>query len=336
MPNFDGGHYFLTALLPIGEPDIEDVAGPSLAHRVREALSVLPKARQTPSSVGTGRERDLSSPFARSPRTHFARFVVIDDVVFNGREAVNALRVATDRDRLNPTVHGPCDQLSCPYLLFSADFDAENGTDEQLRSYLVGLWDVMEPELRSVLRHCRDFARVRDANGFADCVIQGQIETTMPFNDYWAEGAPFLPKPEAQPTSGRKPFPWRSLALIAGAVVVTIVLLAGADALFGPRSWWSAPVKALVGLAAAVLVLALLSGPLLEWFGVKLSLARLLALALAIVGFAMIYLAVQTSVAFDGRPQPPPGILNGLISIAAASESSAWPSPPSSSRSVPS
>jgi hypothetical protein len=175
----------------------------------------------------------------------------------------------------------------------------------------------MEPELRSVLRHCRDFARVRDANGFADCVIQGQIETTMPFNDYWAEGARFLPKPEAQPTSGRKPFPWRSLALIAGAVVVTIVLLAGADALFGPRSWLSAAVKALVGLAAAVLVLALLSGPLLEWFGVKLSLARLLALALAIVGFAMIYLAVQTSVALDGRPQPPPGILNGLISIAA-------------------
>jgi hypothetical protein len=49
MPNFDGGHYFLTALLPIGGPDIEDVAGPSPAHRVREALSVLPKARQTPS-----------------------------------------------------------------------------------------------------------------------------------------------------------------------------------------------------------------------------------------------------------------------------------------------
>jgi hypothetical protein len=66
MPNFNGGHYFLTVLLPIGGPDADpgpnvgggpdahDPAGPSPAHRVREALSVLPKARQTPSSLRPG------------------------------------------------------------------------------------------------------------------------------------------------------------------------------------------------------------------------------------------------------------------------------------------
>lgn len=118
MPNFDGGHYFLTALLPIGGPDIEVAAVPSPAHRVREALSVLPKERQTPSSVGTGRDRDLNSPFARSPRTHFARFVVIDDVVFNGREAVNALRVGRTAIGSIRRSTGPATSFPAPTFCF--------------------------------------------------------------------------------------------------------------------------------------------------------------------------------------------------------------------------
>jgi hypothetical protein len=327
MPNFDGGHYFLTTLLPIGGsdadpgpnvgpgPDAHDPAGPSPAHRVREALSVLPKARQTRSSLKTRRDDGPNSPFARSLRTHFARFVVIDDVIFNGRESMNALRVAADRERLNPTIHGPSDQLSCPYLLFSADFDAASGDLSELRSYLAELWAVMEPELRSVLRHCRGFGQVRDASGFADYVIRGQIETTMPFNDYWRDGAPFLPKPGAD--TERKPFPWRALAAVVGTIVGAGVLMAGLDALFGASSWGSAVLKVLLGVAATLGALTI-AAPLLDWFGVRLSLAQLLWVAAWVLAVAVLFLAWQTSLTLGLRPERMPPVANAVLSVLAS------------------
>ena len=56
---------------------------------VRERLLRLPTARQSEGAQD-------ATPTARSRRnlrTHFARFVVIDDAVFNGRDAGNALSV---------------------------------------------------------------------------------------------------------------------------------------------------------------------------------------------------------------------------------------------------
>jgi hypothetical protein len=92
MPNFDGGHYFLTALIPIKSAEYVEQDGRknSPVHMVRNALAVLPKARQSPVTEQT----EFNSPFARNTRTHFARLVVIDDVINNGRNPVNALKVA--------------------------------------------------------------------------------------------------------------------------------------------------------------------------------------------------------------------------------------------------
>ncbi len=121
MPNFDGGHYFLTALIPIKSAEYVEQGGRknSPVHMVRDALAVLPKARQSPVTEQTA----FNSPFARNTRTHFARLVVIDDVINNGRNPVNALKVAigsrlgqASAVRLNPTTQQPYDQLSQPYL----------------------------------------------------------------------------------------------------------------------------------------------------------------------------------------------------------------------------
>ena len=134
MPNFDGGHYFLTALIPIKSAEYVEQDGRknSPVHMVRNALAVLPKARQSPVTEQTG----FNSPFARNTRTHFARLFVIDDVINNGRNPVNALKVAigsrlgqASAVRLNPTTQQPYDQLSQPYLVFVADFDASSGDD---------------------------------------------------------------------------------------------------------------------------------------------------------------------------------------------------------------
>ena len=183
MPTFDGGHYFLTVLAPIRTDQPVDLGGGayrSHAQVLRDTLACLPTARQSPPTV----DSPLNSPFARSRRTHLARFVVIDDVVFNGRRPADAIR------NRNPALPQPVDRLTTPYLLFAADFDAAGGDDAALRRYLTELWDTMEAELRAVFGHCVGFDRVTGAAAFCDYVKRCQIETTMPFNDYWTKPIP--------------------------------------------------------------------------------------------------------------------------------------------------
>ena len=190
MPNFDGGHYFLTALIPIKSAEYVEQDGRKNppVHMMRNALAVLPKARQSPVTEQTG----FNSPFARNTRTHFARLFVIDDVINNGRNPVNALKVAigsrlgqASAVRLNPTTQQPYDQLSQPYLVFVADFDASSGDDGALKSYLRELWQTMREELCSILKYCEGFDCKRaSAETFYEYVKSCQVETTMSFNDY--------------------------------------------------------------------------------------------------------------------------------------------------------
>jgi hypothetical protein len=193
MPNFDGGHYFLTVLAPIRNDKLFDHGGikSSPVHMVRAVLATLPRAQQSP-ITGT---LTLNSPFARNRRTHFARFAVIDDVIYNGRNTTDSLKATLLG--LNPMIAQPVDELSSPYLLFAADFDATSGNPAELRSYLTELWGSMQEEMQSILRYCRGFDGVTDASKFADYIMACQIETTMPFNDYWIDAAPLPTIPSA-------------------------------------------------------------------------------------------------------------------------------------------
>ena len=117
---------------------------------------------------------------------------VIDDVINNGHNPVNALKVAigsrlgqASAVRLNPTTQQPYDQLSQPYLVFVADFDASSGDDGALKSYLCELWQTMREELCSILKYCEGFDCKRaSAETFYEYVKSCQVETTMSFNDY--------------------------------------------------------------------------------------------------------------------------------------------------------
>jgi hypothetical protein len=248
MPNVDGGHYFLTALLPIGTATI--VAADGVARlpvqMLRETLFHLPTARQ---SAGT-RDSPLNSPFARNLRTHFARLVVIDDAVYNGRDPENALSLALAGK--SPLAAQPADQLSAPYLLFSADFDATPDGSGGLDSYLDELYATMAEELRSLFRYCVGFQAVTDAVSFRNYIKRCQIETTMPFNDYWID-APTLPS--------------LSIPLLLGpaALAGLVALVAAAAWLLGWRAWpWGCIALAAV---AAALLLALLAYGVVLWRG---------------------------------------------------------------------
>jgi len=234
MPNFDGGHYFLTALAPI-RMDARQTDGvlEMPINALRAELSCLPTAQQSRISAASG----LNSPFARNRRTHFARFVVIDDAVFNGRDPDNALAAAVTQE--SPLVARGVDRLNAPYLLFSADFDAASGDEHALDSYLDELFATMREELEAIFRHCIGFETGKDAAFFRAYVKRCQVETTMPFNDYW------IAKP-----------PLRSLAILPllapPALAILVAAAAGVAWLVGLRSWPSGWIAVGAAVAAAV------------------------------------------------------------------------------------
>lgn len=239
MPSFDGGHYFLTVLIPVRMDAVEQAKTSgrvtSHLHALREVLAALPTALQTPATEKIG----INSPFARDPRTHFARLFVVDDVAFNGRNARDPIKVALLGPP--PSQFDPVDRLDGAYLAYVTDFDAADGEEGTVDTYLRDLWSVMEPEWRSILQHCHGYDRVTDAEGFAKLIRACELETTMPFNDYWQGAPPLQPLP-------LKPF-------LYGAIAGVVLLALGfVMAIFADDAWlWLALIGLLVLLGAAAL-----------------------------------------------------------------------------------
>jgi hypothetical protein len=238
MPNFDGGHYFLTVLIPVRTDTVQDPRSTSTAtshtHALRDALVALPTALQTPATERIG----LNSPFARDGRTHFARFAVIDDAAYNGRDRRDPIRVALFGP--DPVKADPVDHLPHPYLLFAADFDAASGDAAELGSYLRGLWSVMEPEWRSILEHCHGYKAGDGPEEFVRLITACQLETTMPFNDYWTGGPELTPLP-LRPLLA-------PVAIAAGALLLGLLAALLATMMGGGTRWWL--MLALLGLVA--------------------------------------------------------------------------------------
>jgi hypothetical protein len=233
MPNLDGGHYFFTAIVPVCNVGIVEHEGmkSSPIHMVREALETLPTALQSHAAEKVG----IQSPFARSLRTHFARLVVLDQPFYNGRDHADALISAIKGTDL--LAAEPVDALACPYLLVMLDFDPvdPNGKGEP-RAYFEELWSLMPEALSAVFSYCYGFSKVTDARSFADFILPCQVETTMPFNDYWV-GAPPL-KALSKTTL--------ALAPVAGLILPWIGLWLG---------WWRWPEA--LGLSFLLLLLGL-------------------------------------------------------------------------------
>jgi hypothetical protein len=234
MPNFDAGHYFLTVLVPVRMDSILiDGQSHSRRHLIREALADMPAGERTAAARG----RAGLSPFAVNRRTHFCRFVALDDVVFNGRVSGNSLLSVVRR--INPLVPQPVDRLTRPFLIFVVDFDAQSGADSELKGYLTDLWSTMAEELTKVFQHCMYFDAVKEAEGFYAYIKKCQIETTMPFNDYWAL-PPVLPDFSLRP--------YEVIALLIAAVPAI-------DAIGVPLKWTTWQPWTLWGAVLAILLL---------------------------------------------------------------------------------
>ena len=214
MPNFDGGHYFLTLLSPI---KVNEQPGPDPTEtretymlRMQRALARLPTAQQSPATIeiASPDPKGIVSPFAKTSRTHLARFVVIEDTIYNGRLGVDAV-TASINTKLQPTNPQHVDKLPCPYLMLAVDFDAIKTPGDALPNelskaeqdairddYLRELWTKAPDEMMAIYENCQGFPEKPDADSFAAYLAECQIETWMPFNDYYldlADGKPALP-----------------------------------------------------------------------------------------------------------------------------------------------
>ncbi|HEV2532963.1 hypothetical protein [Phenylobacterium sp.] len=186
MPNLDGGHYFLTVLAPVRVDTMVDrIVGHSLSHAqlLVQKLALLPTGRQTAVSPPGA----PPSPFAANTLNHFARFAFISGPHFNGRVSGDAIVAAATS--LDPLKAQPVDQFPTPYLLFAAEFDGQ-GKDAPtaLRDYAEALWATMRQDLQDVFGHCVGFEGIETAERFHHYLRRCQVETTVPFNDYWAHG----------------------------------------------------------------------------------------------------------------------------------------------------
>ncbi len=237
MPNFDGGHYFLTALIPVRTDYVADGSSTAMitshVHALRQALIALPTALQSPATEEIG----VNSPFARCRRTHFARLTVMDDVAYNGRLQRDPI-VATITKR-DPHSADPVDVLPHPYLIVVADFDATDGEPATLATWLRDLWSVMEPEWREILSHCH--GEVHDAGSFARLIARCQVETTMPFNDYWPGAPPLKGLPLA-----------RLAAPVAISAVVFLAGLLGTLFVRHPGGWKLLLALGFIGLIVTI------------------------------------------------------------------------------------
>jgi hypothetical protein len=131
MGNTSGQAYALMVMAPI-RPDRQDP--------LREYLAALP----------TGE----ASPLARMGTTHFARWIVLDDLVYQG----------SPQQR---------DSLKSAYLIFLTNVDGD------LDRYLADMLAAMPVEADEIWSNCVAFPGTADAGAFADYMKHNQIDTTF-------------------------------------------------------------------------------------------------------------------------------------------------------------
>lgn len=227
MPDHDGGHYFLTVLAPI-RTELMQSEKPgrshSHLHRLAQKLALLPTGQQTAAPLPPGAWK---SKFASNTQNHFARFVIVPGPAYNGRLSCDTLLgLLRGTDPLKPQA---VDRLRTPYLLFAADIDASDDPDTALRAYTDTLWATMRADLEVIFGHCEGFDGVDTDESFYGYIRKCQVETTMPFNDYWPVQFPVGNR--ALPTTSLK---WMGIvAALALVVWLAALLLNGVFAVLG-------------------------------------------------------------------------------------------------------
>ena len=215
MPSQEAGFYQLTALLPIKDGaytslDCEDIVSVpcastrSYAHHLKNYLNQLSDSFLKKIDSKSSAHSDLHI-FDHTRCTHFARFVVIDQLFYNGRRRNDSLidffrLLFIDQDFLSEKDR--IDALESPYLLITIDFDCPPNSTTCVQDYLTGLWPYACREFTEIFYHCEGFSLPAPAHGkysslnppylnayhmVERLILDHEVETTYPFSAYfWA------------------------------------------------------------------------------------------------------------------------------------------------------
>jgi hypothetical protein len=127
-----------------------------------QALSVLTAIRDGHESRLARYLNDLgsgpASPLSAVPATHFARWVVLGDVVYQGS--------------------GSREHLNCGQLLFTANFDGD------LTAYLESLRVGLGESADAIWGHCHGYPGSDDAAGFASYLQGHSVKSSLFFAAY--------------------------------------------------------------------------------------------------------------------------------------------------------
>ena len=148
MANQMRNAYALTLLCPIrhGVPKEfpEGMEGQTCAACVRYLLQDVLRV-------------SVDSPMANVPNTYLSRFYILEDVPYQGKPAV-------------------LEHLASNYLVLGAEFHGD------LDTWLTGMWDAIQPEIRGLLQYCFGFESVDDCASFITYIKKCQVETTFFFD----------------------------------------------------------------------------------------------------------------------------------------------------------
>ena len=161
--NVSGNAYALTLLCPI-QPGAENNA--AFADIMRDRLEAWNALAQ--------------SPMARVPNTYLCRYYILDDVYTQSLPGAgiwdtlsDLLPILSNKQRLAALPYE--EHLKSRYLVFSSNFYGD------LDAYLLGMWQGVELELRSVWRYCYGFDAVSDANSFTAYAKRCQLDASLFF-----------------------------------------------------------------------------------------------------------------------------------------------------------
>ncbi|MDD5037295.1 MAG: hypothetical protein PHE55_21420, partial [Methylococcaceae bacterium] len=140
-----------------------------------------------------------NSPLAKIPQTYLSRLFVLDDVYTESLPGPSLTGAIGDllsiKDSIRKTLMPREDHLKSRYLVFSSDFHAP-GKDEgcwvrclksmgkpdiKLDSYLRGMWNAIEEDIRQIWGFCYGFDQVKDADGFVQYMNKCQLDVALFF-----------------------------------------------------------------------------------------------------------------------------------------------------------
>ncbi|WP_430461193.1 hypothetical protein ACQUQU_18500 [Thalassolituus sp. LLYu03] len=101
---------------------------------------------------------DEGSPFTKVPNTYFARLFILNDVFFQQGNSVAR------------------DHLKSKYLVFTSNFHGD------LDTYLRGMWNNAEADVRAIWQYAVAFDKVQSADDFVAYIKKCQLTTSLFFN----------------------------------------------------------------------------------------------------------------------------------------------------------